>query len=347
MGHLVNNRQIEQLPLNGRDVLQLATLQNGVISTSSTTDTQSNLGLGTTRLTINGGRLDFNAFLLDGTETADAIGYSPGGLGGGFLGGDALREFQILTSNYSAEFGHGGRAVINAVTKSGTNQIHGTAFEFLRHSALDARNPFDLPNPGQQLLFQRNQFGGSLGGPIIKDRAFLFGSYEGLRRREGVPRLYNVPSPDARQRLLVDPTKPGADPNDPTMKQQIFGDFADAVSTGDIEPDALRAVGCLWGTISERLQRADLHTTGKDCCPGSVQRRAADRLPMESQHAVGPGARHGTERGLCGILRDTPGDQILGQRADRLPAHQRAEVLPGTTERPEDARYDGDRSGPN
>jgi hypothetical protein len=201
LGYLVNTRQIEQLPLNGRDVFQLAMLQNGVISASSTTDTQSNVGPGTTRLTINGGRLDFNAFLLDGAETADAFGYSPGGLGGGFLGVEALKEFQVLTSGYSAEFGHGGGAVINAVTKSGTNQIHGTAFEFLRNNSLDARNFFDR-NP-KQLPFQRNQFGGSLGGPIIKDRAFLFGSYEGLRRREGVPALFSVPSPAARQGNLT------------------------------------------------------------------------------------------------------------------------------------------------
>jgi outer membrane receptor protein involved in Fe transport len=201
--YLVNRKQIEHLPLNGRDVLQLATLKNGVISTAYTTDTQANMGPGTTRLTINGGRLDYNAYLLDGTETSDAFGYSPGGLGGGFLGVDALREFQVLTSSYSAEYGHAGGAVINAVTKSGTNQIHGTAFEFLRNSGLDARNPFDVLTPGQQLPFRRNQFGGSLGGPIIKDRAFLFGNYEGLRRREGVPTIYNVPSQNARMGILT------------------------------------------------------------------------------------------------------------------------------------------------
>jgi outer membrane receptor protein involved in Fe transport len=212
MGRLVNGRQLQDLPLNGRDVFQLATMENGVISASSITGPQSDLGPGTTRLTINGGRLDFNAFLLDGTETSDAFGYSPGGFGGGFLGVDALREFQILTSGYSAEYGHGGGAIINAVTKSGTNQVHGSAFEFLRNSALDARNYFD--KSPRKLPFQRNQFGGSLGGPIIKDRAFLFGSYEGLRRREGVPTLFFVPSLDARQGLLVDP-------NDPSKKTQI------------------------------------------------------------------------------------------------------------------------------
>jgi Carboxypeptidase regulatory-like domain/TonB dependent receptor-like, beta-barrel len=208
LGNLVNTRQIEQLPLNGRDVLQLATLENGVISTTGTTGLQSDVGPGTTRLAINGGRLEFNAFLLDGTETADAFGYSPGGLGGGFLGVDALREFQVLTSNYSAEFGHAGGAVINAVTKSGTNMIHGTAFEFLRNRELDARNFFDR-NPNQ-LPFQRNQFGGSLGGPVIKDRAFLFGSFEGLRRRQGVPSIFSVPSPAAKQGNLTSGTVPVA-----------------------------------------------------------------------------------------------------------------------------------------
>jgi outer membrane receptor protein involved in Fe transport len=201
LGNLVNTRQIEQLPLNGRDVLQLATLENGVISTTGTTGLQSDVGPGTTRLAINGGRLEFNAFLLDGTEAADAFGYSPGGLGGGFLGVDALREFQVLTSNYSAEFGHAGGAVINAVTKSGTNMIHGTAFEFLRNRELDSRNFFDR-NPNK-LPFQRNQFGGSLGGPVIKDRAFLFGSFEGLRQRKGVPSIFSVPSLAAKQGNLT------------------------------------------------------------------------------------------------------------------------------------------------
>ena len=219
LGYLVNRRQLELLPLNGRDVLQLATLQSGVTSTSAITFGQSELGGGATRLSINGGRIDFNAYYLDGTETADAFGYSPGGLGGGFLGVDALREFQVLTSSYSAEFGHGGGAIINAVTKSGTNDIHGTAFEFLRNSALDARNPFDLN--AKQLPFKRNQYGGSIGGPIIKNSLFIFGNHEGLRRREGVPSLFTVPSPDARQGLLVDTVISGVDPNDPTMKRHI------------------------------------------------------------------------------------------------------------------------------
>jgi hypothetical protein len=191
---LVNRRQIEELPLNGRDVLQLATLQNGVVSTTSIGVAQDDAGPGTTKLVVNGSRLDANIYYLDGTDTSDAFGYSPGGLGGGFLGVDALREFQVLTSNYSAEFGVGGGAIINAVTKSGSNDWHGTAFEFLRNSALDARNFFNA----QRLPFKRNQFGGSLGGPLVRDRTFFFGNYEGLRRREGTSSLFIVPSPAAR-----------------------------------------------------------------------------------------------------------------------------------------------------
>lgn len=128
IAYLVNRKQIEELPLNGRDVLQLATLQNGVVSTASNSDAQAEVGAGTTRLSVNGARLDFNAYFLDGTETSDAFGNSPGGLGGGFLGVDALREFQVLTSNYSAKYGQGGGAIFNAITKSGTNDLYGTAF---------------------------------------------------------------------------------------------------------------------------------------------------------------------------------------------------------------------------
>jgi len=199
VGFLVNRKQIEELPLNGRDVLQLATLHNGVVSTTAITGSQEENGPGATRLSVNGARIDFNGFFLDGTETSDAFGNSPGGLGGGFLGVDALREFAVLTSNYSAEYGKGGGAIINAVTKSGTNDIHGSAFEFLRNSALDARNFFNA----RKLPFKRNQFGASLGGPIVKNRTFLFGNYEGLRRREGSSAIFNVPSPAARQGNLT------------------------------------------------------------------------------------------------------------------------------------------------
>jgi hypothetical protein len=194
VGYLINGAQIEELPLNGRDVMQLAALNSGAITTTGAAAGQAEVGPGRTLLSFNGGRLDFNAFYLDGTETVDGFGYTPGGLGGGFLGVDALQEFQVLTTNYSAEYGQGGGAIINAVTKSGTNQFHGTAFEFLRNSALDARNFFN----SNKLDFSRNQFGGSVGGPIIKNKTFFFVNYEGLRQSEGDTGVFTVPSPQAR-----------------------------------------------------------------------------------------------------------------------------------------------------
>jgi carboxypeptidase family protein/TonB-dependent receptor-like protein len=217
VGYLVNRGQVEDLPLNGRDVFQLATLQPGVVSARQNTVTQESAGPATTRLIVNGSRLNSNIYYLDGSDTGDFFNNSPGGLGGGFLGVDALREFEVLTSNYSAEFGVGGGAIINAITKAGGNQFHGTAFEFLRNSSLDARNFFNA----QKLPFKRNQFGGSLGGPILKESTFFFLNYEGLRRREGVSNIFFVPSPDARQGLLVDMSIPGANPNDPSQKRQI------------------------------------------------------------------------------------------------------------------------------
>jgi hypothetical protein len=199
VGFLVNTKQIEELPLNGRDVLQLATLNNGVISTGATAVGQAETGPGRTLLSVNGGRIDFNTYYLDGTQAVDGFGNSPGGLGGGFLGVDALREFEVLTSNYSAEYAQAGGAVINAVTKSGTNDIHGTAFEFLRNSALDARNFFNA----NKLPFKRNQFGGSVGGPIVKNKTFFFANYEGLRRSEESSGIFFVPSPAARAGKLT------------------------------------------------------------------------------------------------------------------------------------------------
>jgi hypothetical protein len=118
---------------------------------------------------------------------------------GGFTGVDMLREFQILTNSYNAEYGQAGGAIINAVTKSGTNDFHGGAFYFHRNSALDARNFFD---PGETPPFKRHQFGGSVGGPIIKNKTFFFGGYEGLIEGLGVSRRFAVPTQAARARAV-------------------------------------------------------------------------------------------------------------------------------------------------
>lgn len=200
---LVGERRMRELPLNGRDVFQLTTLQVGVISTAGITSRVGggaiDIGPGRTKIAVNGARITANNFLLDGTTVNDAFNNTPGAISGNFTGVDTLREFQVLTNSYSAEYGVAGGAIINAVTKSGTNEFHGTAFEFHRNSVLDARNFFD---PGDVPPFKRNQFGGTIGGPIVKNKTFFFGSYEGLRERLGVSRRFAVPTPAARMRAL-------------------------------------------------------------------------------------------------------------------------------------------------
>ncbi len=205
---LVNQRTIQELPINGRDVFQLTTLQTGVIGTSALAgggglgNNPTLVGTGNSKISVNGARITANQFLLDGTTVNDAFNNTPGGLSGSFLGVDALLEFQVITNSYGAEYGQAGGAVINAVTKSGTNNLHGTAYWFHRNSVFDAKNRFDPPDEPIP-PFKRNQFGGSLGGPVIKDKTFIFSNYEGLRQDLGVSRIFTVPTAAARARAVA------------------------------------------------------------------------------------------------------------------------------------------------
>jgi len=142
------------------------------------------------------------SFLLDGADMETRNNVSPAGASGLMLGVDAIQEFRVSTSSFSAEFGRNSGGVVSAVTKSGTNGFHGTAFEFLRNSDLDARNFLIGGSPA----FKRNQFGGTLGGPILKDKSFFFGSYEGLRQRLGITSLDSVPTAEGRQGILPNGT---------------------------------------------------------------------------------------------------------------------------------------------
>lgn len=197
---LVSERTIKELPLNGRDLFQLATLQIGVVNVGSLTDPQQiNSGTGSVKMSINGARISYNNFMLDGSSVNEMQNTTPGSVAGGFTGVDSVQEFQLLTNNYSAEFGGAGGGIVNMISKAGGNDIHGTAFEFLRNSALDARNFFDVTPPA----FKRNQFGGSVGAPIIKNRTFMFGAYEGLRQRLAQTTTFFVPNADARNGLIA------------------------------------------------------------------------------------------------------------------------------------------------
>ena len=199
IGTDVNSETIRELPLNGRDWTQLATLQPGVSSMGSMQSAPASNGRGNrgygTQMSISGGRPTQNNYRIDGISVNDQENSSPGSVLGVALGVDAIQEFSILTTNYSAEYGRTSGGVINAISRSGTNVFHGTAYEFIRNSAVDARNYFDGAHVPP---FRRNQFGGSASGPLRKDRAFLFGDYEGLRQALGLTQLDVVPSADLR-----------------------------------------------------------------------------------------------------------------------------------------------------
>jgi hypothetical protein len=194
---VVNGTTIRELPLNGRDWTQLATLEPGITSIR----TQPSVGAGDrgqrgfgTQMTVNGGRPAQNNYRLDGTSINDYSNSAPGSVLGADLGSDAVSEFSVLSSTYPAEYGRSSGGVINAITRSGTNEFHGSVYEFLRNSALDASNFFDAKKPP----FKRNQFGVTAGGPILKDRTFIFGNYEGLRQSLGITQVNTVPTETAR-----------------------------------------------------------------------------------------------------------------------------------------------------
>jgi hypothetical protein len=198
----VNATTVRELPLNGRSWTDLAALQPGVsnIQTQpsfSTGADRGNRGFGQ-QLTISGARPQQNNYRLDGVSLNDYANGAPGSVLGGNLGVDAIQEFSVLTSNYSAEYGKTSGGVVNAITRSGTNRFHGSVYEFLRNSALDARNYFEAPPPTPKASFKRNQFGGAIGGPIIKNRTFFFADYEGIRQSKGIANVLTVPSISSR-----------------------------------------------------------------------------------------------------------------------------------------------------
>jgi hypothetical protein len=202
---LVGERQVKDLPLNGRSYDGLMTLNPGVVNYSS----QRAGGIGTSNSAIgnmfsaSGRRPQESIFLLNGVEytSASVINLTPGGASGQLLGVDAVREFNVITDTYGAQYGKRPGAQVSVVTSSGTNQLHGSVYEFLRNSALDARNFFDQSAISP---FERNEFGATLGGPIRRDKTFVFGNYEGFRQRLGLSNVTLVPDNAARQGYVPD-----------------------------------------------------------------------------------------------------------------------------------------------
>ena len=186
LGTVIENRQITGLPLDGRNFYELSLLVPGAVPPA-----QGSAGSarGDFAFSVNGAREDANNFLLDGVYNVDpklnTFGVRPSV--------EAIREFQMLTSTYDASFGRNPGAQVNVILNSGSNDFHGSAFEFHRNAAFDARNLF-APASEPKPKYIRNQFGGSLGGPISRNRTFFFADYEGTRSREGITRITNVPT---------------------------------------------------------------------------------------------------------------------------------------------------------
>jgi len=187
---LVNERQIKELPLNGRSFDNLMTLNPGIFNYVLKSP-QTSTSNGNT-FSVDGRRPSENVVLLNGIEYTGTsqLAVTPGGVSGGLLGIDAVREFNVLTDSYGAEYGKRAGGQVSVVTQSGTNSLHGSLFEFLRNSALDSPSVFDK---GTVPPFRRNQYGGSLGGPLKKDKLFLFGNYEAFRQRLATTSVSTVP----------------------------------------------------------------------------------------------------------------------------------------------------------
>jgi hypothetical protein len=200
---MVDERQIKELPLNGRSFDDLIALNPGAINYSALKSPNTATSNGNT-FSVAGRRTSENLFLLNGIEYmgSSQLAVTPGGTSGYLLGIDAIREFNVLTDSYSAGYGKRAGAQVSAVTQSGTNQLHGAIFEFLRNSALDSPGPFDR---GIVPPFRRNQFGGAAGGPLKKNRLFLFGNYEGFRQSLNLSSVSVVPDINARMGILPDP----------------------------------------------------------------------------------------------------------------------------------------------
>ena len=204
LGQSITGRVLTNMPLNGRDMLDLALLQPGV-----TESNDDNTGAG--NYSIAGGRSDSVTFLLDGglnndlLDNSNVLDPNP----------DAIAEFKVLASDYTAEYGRNGGGVISIVTKSGTNQVHGSVFEYLRNRSLDANDYFNKQQGLPRLDLKRNQFGGTVGGPIVKDHAFFFASYQGQRQVEAFP-------------LIDSPV---------FTTQELNGDFSTAGPNGTPDPN--------------------------------------------------------------------------------------------------------------
>ncbi|MFZ0879816.1 MAG: TonB-dependent receptor [Candidatus Acidiferrales bacterium] len=199
LGGVINEAQVTTLPLNGRNFAQLALLNAGVSASGGGGGQQGGEG-GVSGYSSNGQRSTSNNFMVDGVDNNN---YEAGSVAQ-LPSIDSIQEFQVQTNNYAAEYGRSSGSIVNLVTKSGTNQLHGSVYEFFRNNVLDARNFFADPAFAAPAL-RLNQFGATLGGPIQKDKTFFFGNYEGFRQVAGITNLTNVATDAERGGLFFNP----------------------------------------------------------------------------------------------------------------------------------------------
>ncbi len=196
---LIDESLLVGLPLNGRSYTQLVTLEAGVSDTSAASASRGTTG---GNLTVSGGRSYSNSFLLDGTVIMDTGNRAPRSAAGVQLGSDAALQVQIFATNYGAEYGRGSGGVLNSITRSGSNEFHGSLFEYFRNSKLDARSFFDLTSSPPP--FKRNQFGFTFAGPLRKGKTYFMGSYEALLDRLSDTQIDNFPDAEARRGIITD-----------------------------------------------------------------------------------------------------------------------------------------------
>ena len=279
LGTVIDTNQVNGLPLDGRNFYELTLLVPGAVPPAPGS---AGSARGDFAFSVNGAREDANNFLLDGVYNVDpklnTFGVRPSV--------DAIREFEMLTSTYDASFGRNPGAQVNVILNSGSNDFHGSAFEFFRNAALDARNVF-APSTEPKPKYIRNQFGGALGGPIKRNRTFFFADYEGTRAREGITRLSNVPTLQERQgnfsqTLLGVPTNPftGGQPfPNNTIPDQLINPIGRAIAA--LYPVPNRNAP-FQNFVSSPTQRDD-----NDSFDVRVDHRATDRADLAFRYSFG------------------------------------------------------------
>jgi Carboxypeptidase regulatory-like domain/TonB dependent receptor-like, beta-barrel len=275
LGAVLDQSRIMDLPLNERDFLQLSLLVAGVAPPVEDSQLSTR---GTFAMHVNGGREEFNNFLLDGVDNddSDTRGYTlepPV---------DTIQEFKIATSTYSAEYGVAGAGQVNIITRSGSNDLHGTAYEYLRNRAVDARNFFDGPG---ETKYIRNQFGLGIGGPIRKNQTFFYANYDGLREEQQLTQLGTVPIPAVRQGDL---SSLGTPVVNPFTGQQYPGNIIPASQISPYAADILRLFPLpnLPGASGNYLG-TPLGTTMQNQGDGRIDQRLTDHAQLTLRYSYG------------------------------------------------------------